>query len=48
MDHLRSGVGLLIVVRYGYGIKLADRIVPQEDAGGVFPGDGGAGLDLGP
>ncbi len=48
VDHLGAGVGLLVVVGDGDGIELALRLVAAQDAGRVFPGDGRAGLDLGP
>lgn len=38
--HLRSGVGLLEMVRQRDGIKLADGIIALEDAARVFPCDG--------
>src|SRR5439155_16805515 len=48
VDHLGAGVGLLAVVGEGDGVEFADAGFALEDAGRVFPGDGGAGLDLGP
>ena len=36
------------VVRHGDGVELADGVVALQDAARVLPGDGGAGLDLGP
>src|SRR5271169_3778181 len=48
MDHLSTGIGLLAVVGDRDRIKLADRLVPFEDAARVFPGDRRASLDLGP
>ncbi len=48
VDHLRAGVGLLIIVRHGDRIKFADGIVALQNAARIFPGDGRAGLDLRP
>src|SRR5580693_4460163 len=48
MDHLGAGIDLLVAVRNRDRIELAARIVATQDAARIFPGDGGAGLDLGP
>src|SRR5690606_25290836 len=48
VDHLGAGVGLLPVVGQGNRVELAYGVVSAENAAGVLPGDGGAGLDLGP
>src|SRR3954469_12166475 len=48
VDHLGAGVGLLAVVGDGDGVELARRALAAQNAGGVFPGDGRAGLHLGP
>src|SRR5690606_34175181 len=48
VDHLGAGVGLLAVVGQGHRVELAHRVVAQQHAGRVLPGDGRAGLDLGP
>ena len=48
VDHLGAGVGLLVVVGDGHRVELADRVVALQDAARVLPGDGGAGLHLGP
>src|SRR5690606_7833967 len=48
VDHLGAGVGLLAVVGQGDAMELADAVVAQQHAAGVFPGDGAAGLDLRP
>src|SRR3989442_5182653 len=48
VEHLRAGVGLLIVVDERDGVELAHRIVALEDAARILPGDRGAGLDLRP
>src|SRR5206468_10325712 len=48
MDHLGAGVGLLAIVGDRHRVELADRVVALQDAARVLPGDGGAGLDLGP
>src|SRR5262249_45130929 len=48
VDHFRAGVGLLPIVRERDRVELANRAVALEDAPRVFPGDGGASLDLRP
>ena len=48
MDHLGAGIGLLAAVGHGHGVELADALLAAQHAGRVLPGDGGAGLDLGP
>ena len=48
VHHLGAGIGLLLVVGEGHAVELADAVVAQEDAAGVLPGDGAAGLHLGP
>ena len=48
VDHLRAGVGLLIIVGQRNGIKLTDGIVALQDAARIFPGDRRAGFDLRP
>ena len=48
MDHLRSGIGLLVVVGHRDRIELADAVVAVQHAGRIFPGDRRAGLHLGP
>src|SRR5262249_12334107 len=48
VDHLGAGVGLLLVIGERHRIELADAAFADQDAARVFPGDGGAGLDLGP
>src|SRR5271170_3314219 len=37
--HLRAGVGLLIIVHDGNGIKFADGIVAEQNAAWIFPSD---------
>src|SRR5580704_11401332 len=39
MDHLGAGVGLLIVIRDGDRIELADRVIAAQNAAWIFPGD---------
>ena len=46
--HFGTRVGLLVVVGEGYAVKLADAVVALEDAAGVLPSNGAAGLHLGP
>jgi hypothetical protein len=48
MDHLGAGIGLLPVVGDGDGIKLALAVIAAQDATGIFPRHGAAGLDLRP
>ena len=48
VNHLRSGVCLLVVIGEGYGVELRRGVIAAEDAGGVFPSDGRACLDLCP
>src|SRR5260370_26508884 len=48
VDHLRAGVGLLVIVDQRYGVELADGVVTLEDATRVLPGAGGARLHLRP
>src|SRR5690606_18094119 len=48
VDHLGAGVGLLAVVGERDRVELAGRIVAEQHAGRVLPGDRGAGFDLGP
>src|SRR5690606_8422069 len=48
VDHLGAGVGLLAVVGERDRVEFAGRVVAQQHAAGVFPGDRRAGLDLGP
>ena len=48
VNHLRAGVGLLAVVRQRDGVEFALRIVAQQNAARILPGDGGASFDLRP
>src|SRR4029078_824106 len=48
MQHLGAAVDLLVAVRDRDRIELAARIVSAQDAARILPGNGGAGLDLGP
>ena len=48
MNHLGAGIDLLAAVRDRDRVELAARIVAAQDAARIFPGDGRAGLDLGP
>src|SRR6185437_5857153 len=48
MDHLGPGIDLLVAVRDRDRIEFAARVVAAQDAARIFPGDGRAGLDLGP
>ena len=48
VDHLGAGVGLLLVVGEGHAVELAHAVIAHQQAAGVLPGDGAAGLHLGP
>ena len=48
VNHLCTGVSLLIVVGDGHRIELGLRIVTPQYAGGIFPSDSRAGLHLSP
>src|ERR1019366_7651484 len=48
VDHLSAGVGLLPVISQGDGIELADRVIADQQAAWILPGDGGTGFHLGP
>ena len=48
VNHLRAGIRLLVIVGHGHGIELRGGIVPLQYGARIFPGYGGAGLDLGP
>src|SRR5262249_24398568 len=46
--HLGAGVGLLPIIGQSDGVELADRVVADQQAARVLPGDRAAGLDLRP
>src|SRR5262249_12461884 len=48
MQHLGAGIDLLVAVGDGDRVELAAGIVAAQDAARIFPGDGRAGLELGP
>ena len=48
MDHLRTRIGLLIVVRNSDAIELRLRVVATQDARGILPGNGTSRLYLCP
>src|SRR5262245_39725231 len=48
VENRRAVIDLLAAVRDRDRIELAPGIVAAQDAARIFPGDGGAGLDLGP
>ena len=48
VDHLRSGICLLVIVGYSNRIELSDRIIAGQDATRVFPGNGRTGFHLCP
>ena len=46
VDHLRSGICLLVIVGYSNRIELTDRIIAGQDTTRVFPGNGRTGFHL--
>src|SRR5690242_17371448 len=46
--HLGAGVGDLLIAGHRNRIEFACGVIALQDDAGVFPGDGGAGLDLCP
>ena len=48
VDHLGARVGLLLFAGERNAVELAHAVVALQDDAGVLPGDGAAGLDLGP
>ena len=48
MYHLGARIRLLVVVGEGDGIEFRTAVIPLQDGGRVFPGDGGACFHLGP
>ena len=48
VDHLRTGVGLLVIVGDGHRVKLAYRIITGQNTAWVFPGNSGTSLHLCP
>src|SRR6476620_5360939 len=48
MQHLGAGIDLLVTIRDRNRVELTARVVAAQDAARIFPGDGRAGLDLGP
>ena len=48
MDHLGSGIGLLIIIGDCHGIKFPDRMITHQDNTRILPGDGRAGFNLCP
>ena len=48
VNHLRASIGLLGVVGNGDGVELANRIIAQQNAAWVFPGNGRACFNLCP
>ena len=37
MNHLGSGIGLLVIIRQRHGVKLADGIVTLQNAAWILP-----------
>ena len=48
VDHLRAGIGLLVIVGQRHRVELAHRVVADQQAARILPGDGRTGLHLGP
>ena len=48
VNHLRTRISLLEVVRDSHGVEFSDRVITFEYTAGVLPRDGGARLDLCP
>lgn len=48
VNHLGAGVGLLVIVGQGNGIKFASRIVSLQNARRIFPGNRRTGFNLCP
>src|SRR5581483_512024 len=48
MDHLRAGIGLLIIVSERDGVEFANRIITLQNAAGILPGDRRARFHLRP
>ena len=48
VQHLGAAVDLLVAVRDRDRVELAARVIAAQDAARIFPGDGRAGLELGP
>ena len=48
VDHLRPGVGLLVIIGESDRVELTHRVVTLQDAARIFPGDGRSGLHLRP
>ena len=48
VDHLGAGVGLLVMIGERHRVEFADRVVADQQAARIFPGDGGAGFHLRP
>ena len=48
VNHLRTGIRLLVVVCHSYGIEFGCRVVTCQDAGRIFPGNCRTGFHLCP
>src|ERR1035438_8873889 len=48
VDHFGARVGLLVMIGERHRVKFADRVVADQQAAWIFPGDGGAGFHLRP
>src|SRR5262245_52862534 len=48
MNHLRAGVGLLVIVRQRYRIELADGVIALQNAAWILPCNRRAGFHLCP
>ena len=48
MDHLRTRIGLLVIIGYGNRVKLTYRVITRQDTARIFPSDSRTGLYLRP
>ncbi len=48
MDHLGACIGLLRIIGDGDGVEFPLTVITTQNAGGIFPCDGGACFHLGP
>ena len=48
MDHLRTRIGLLVIIGYGNRVKLTYRVITRQDTARIFPSDRRTGLYLRP
>ncbi len=48
MDHLRTRIGLLVIIGHGNRVKLTYRVITRQDTARIFPSDRRTGLYLRP